>query len=57
MKCQAIIQCVNNDYCTWQKEAAKELERQAKQCPDDNVMGITTKKIVELMKQIEPFLQ
>ena len=40
-----------------QKEAAKELERQVEQCPDDNVMGITTKKIVELMKQIEPFLK
>ena len=42
----------------WQnKEAAKELERQAEQCADDNVMGITTKKIVELMKQVEPFLK
>ena len=41
----------------WYKEAANELERQAEQCADDNVMGVTTKKIVDLMKQIEPFLK
>ena len=41
----------------WQKEATEKLERQAEQCPEDNVMGITTKRIVELMKQIELFLK
>ena len=33
------------------------LERQAEQCADDAVTVDTTKKIVKLMKHIEPFLK